>query len=121
MAEYSPATPTNGAVNEPSKNGNKPNNADALPAICPCVSIAREKEVVEMIPMDETKKKIGIATTISGAFINSAISKTALAMFEIVNPIFKKVFSGIISVKRPTNCVPIIRAKPFIPNKRLNT
>ena len=59
---YAPAIPTRGAVNEPSTNGNKPNNAEALPAICPCDSIAKAKDVVPIILMEDTNKKIGIAT-----------------------------------------------------------
>ena len=40
---YDPAIPTSGALREPSTNGNNPNNAEALPAICPCDSIANVK------------------------------------------------------------------------------
>lgn len=36
MPVYAPAMPTRGAVSDPNTNGNKPNNAEALPAICPC-------------------------------------------------------------------------------------
>lgn len=65
-AVFSPAIPTSGAVAAPSTNGNKPNNADALPAICDCVSIASENDDVVMIPIDETKKKIERTTAKSG-------------------------------------------------------
>ena len=34
-AEYSPATPTSGAVTAPNKVGITPKSAAALPAICP--------------------------------------------------------------------------------------
>lgn len=67
MALSSPAIPTSGAVREPKTNGNSPNKADALPAICPCVSIAKANEVVEIIPIEATRKKIGIATASKGA------------------------------------------------------
>jgi hypothetical protein len=55
-----------------------------------------------MIPIDDIKKKMGIATAISGAFNYRATSKTAPAKFEINNPIFKKVLLDMIPVKRPT-------------------
>ena len=100
---YDPAIPTSGADKEPRTNGNKPNKAEALPAICPCDSIANAKEVVPIILIDRTKKKIGIATAMIGAFKRRAISKHAPAKLEIPNPIFKKVRSDILSVKRPTD------------------
>jgi len=103
MPVYWPAIPTSGAVNEPRINGNNPNNAAALPAICPCVSIAKAKDVVPIILMEETKKKIGIAKANSGAFNRSAISINAPAKFEMNNPIFKKVRSGMMSAKRPSD------------------
>ena len=100
---YAPAIPTSGAVREPRTNGNKPNKAEALPAICPCVSIAKAKDVVPIILMEPTKKKIGIATAKSGAFNNKATSNHAPDMVEMANPIFKKVRSEMMSAKRPTN------------------
>lgn len=103
MPVYAPAIPTSGAVKEPSTNGNKPNNAEALPAICPCVSIAKAKDVVPIILIEPTKKKIGTATAKSGAFNNRAMSNNKPAMVEMANPIFKKVRSEILSAKRPTN------------------
>lgn len=103
MPVYDPAIPTSGAAKEPSTNGNKPNNAEALPAICPCDSMANVKDVVPMILIDKTKKKIGIATAISGAFKRRAMSKTAPDKLEIPNPIFKNVRSEIVSVRRPTD------------------
>ena len=100
---YAPAIPTSGALNEPSKNGNNPKRAEALPAICPCVSIAKVKDVVPIILMEVIKKKIGITTAKSGAFNRRAISKPAPAKLAIAKPIFKKVRSGMMSAKRPTN------------------
>ena len=47
-----------------------------------------------MILIDKTKKKIGIATAMSGAFKKrSDINKHTPAKFEIANPIFKNVFA----------------------------
>jgi hypothetical protein len=119
-AEYSPANPTSGAVNEPRINGNTPNNAEALPAIWPCVSIANEKDVVDIIAIDATKKKIGIANINSGAFNRMATSNKAADELARIKPNFKKVFSEMISEKRPTVWVPMIKAIPLTPNNKLN-
>lgn len=120
-AEFSPANPTSGAVNEPSINGNTPNSAEALPAICPCVSIANEKDVVEIMAMEDTKKKTGTAKRNSGAFRKIATSNNTAEVLAISKPIFKKVFSEIISESRPTDWVPMIKAIPFTPNNKLKT
>jgi len=74
MPVFGPAIPTSGADMEPRTKGNTPNKAEALPAICPCVSIAKAKHVVPIILIDPTKKKIGMATARSGAFKNKAIN-----------------------------------------------
>lgn len=57
MAQYSPIIPTSGEVTEPNKNGRIPNNAEALPAICPCDSIANLNEIGPMIPIYKLSKK----------------------------------------------------------------
>lgn len=103
MPVYDPAIPTSGADKEPSTNGNNPNSAEALPAICPCDSMANVKDVVPMILIDKTKKKIGIATAINGVFKSRAMSKNKPDTLEIANPIFKNVRSGMVYVKRPTD------------------
>lgn len=102
MAEFSPAIPTSGDEIEPRINGNNPNRADALPAICPCDSMASENDVVPIIPIDATKKKIGITTAINGAFSNNATRRMAPETFDMVRPITKKVFSDITSTNFPT-------------------
>lgn len=119
-AVCSPPIPTNGADKEPSKNGNNPNNADALPAKCPFVSIANEKDDVPIILIDITKRKIGIATAINGACTIIAITSKKDADIERTKPLFKKVFSENLE-SLPTICVPIINPIPFIPNNKLKT
>ncbi|MFP5111692.1 hypothetical protein ACSU64_04855 [Bacillaceae bacterium C204] len=81
MPEFAPAIPTSGADIEPSTNGNKPNKAEALPAICPWVSIAKAKDVVPIILMEEKKRISGSqrrkAELLEG-FITSRLSETFL-------------------------------------------
>ena len=92
MAEYSPAIPTSGAEIAPRTNGSNPRRADALPAICACFSIASANDDVEIIPTDETKKKMGMITATSGPLKSTTINKMILDTLDIINPIFKKVF-----------------------------
>src|SRR5690625_6796772 len=78
-AVSSPAIPTSGAASAPRINGSNPKRAEALPAICPCVCIARENDEVEIIPIDETKMKIGTTTAQSGPLNNTTINRVELA------------------------------------------
>ncbi len=120
MAEYSPAIPTSGAEIAPRTNGSNPRRADALPAICACFSIASANDDVEIIPTDETKKKMGMITATSGPLKSTTINKMILDTHDIINPIFKKRVSETVSAKRPTTCVPNMIPIPFILNNRLN-
>ncbi len=120
IAVSSPAIPTSGAVIAPKINGSSPSNADALPAICPCFSIASEKDDVAMTPIEATKKKIGRTIVISGPFINTAINSNVPDVIEMNKPDSKNRFSDTTPVRRPTTWVPIISPNPFIPNNMLN-
>ena len=57
IAEYSPAIPTSGEVIEPNKKGMIPNSAEALPAMCPCDSIAKVNDIGPTIPNATLDKK----------------------------------------------------------------
>ena len=65
-AEDSPAIPTRGEVTEPSKNGMTPSSAAALPALCPCDSIAKAKEEGWVMPFAATKKNSETTSAING-------------------------------------------------------
>src|SRR5690625_6722667 len=93
-AVFSPAIPTRGAASAPRINGNNPKRADALPAICPCVCIARENDDVEIIPIDDTKMKIGTTTDQSGPLNNKTINRVELAAIYMNRHIIQKRESG---------------------------
>ena len=99
--------------------GSKPSKADALPAICPCDSIANEKDDVEMTPIEPTKKKIGTIIEISGPCNNTAMSNDVPDVIDMKNRSPKIVFR----IQDPLGAqpwVPIISPSPFIPNNKLN-
>lgn len=85
-AEYSPATPTSGEVTHPIKNGSTPKRADALPAICPCDSIANVKEGGLISPSDEIYKKSGITNANKGPCIRTTNRTIVLVMQDNDNP-----------------------------------
>lgn len=119
IAVSSPPIPTSGAVIEPSTNGSNPSKAEALPAICPWDSIAKENDDVEMTPIEETKKNIGITTVNNGPWKSTARSNNVPEVIDINRPILKNCNSVNNPVNLPTVCVPIISPIPFIPNNKL--
>ncbi len=113
IAEFSPAIPTSGDVTAPNANCKEPSTAEALPAICPCDSMANVKEIGPMIPMEKANKKIEINMADNAPCTNTTNKTAAEDMNAMINPILNSRFSGTRPANNLTNCDPAMIARPF--------
>src|SRR5699024_1714844 len=116
----SPKIPTSGDTIPPPTNGNNPKKADALPADFPCCSIARENDVVEIIPTLETIKNNATLININDNFCHVTTKSNKLPNSEINTPPANRRFSAYILDSLPVICAAITIPTPFKANKKEN-
>lgn len=117
---FSPAIPTSGEARAPNAKGTNPSKEDALPALSPLGSIARDPVVVVMVPTEDMTIKSGISIEISGPFITVMANSIKLPKNEMSNPTPNILFMANFFARCPEICVVRTIPNPFMAKHRLN-